>query len=590
MRASGIKLNTWARGGPHRSASLTRRNDASTQRSVEPTHKAMRSWAQGQQVVKTKNVVLTVTIGAVRAHRAEHLQQEERSGGEVSKVAGPGAAEAGGALVAHSPAARSPASKEDDEAPAFFAAFYPLRFSFLSLPVPSGPECVRAAADKAQMASHVLGRPLPWSHQRQGLKCFADPLSALMRLHRCVSALFEDFDMTGAGTLCRIALDQGLEDYGYSGVERDVIFHVINSQHGKISYPQFFGCCWVLSEHVYGLGDLLAEAYQAPVNEDGLRVALDFIAPRAVVLQRKWRQWKLDKHAAAADAGQGEGPEGAGAEMLKRAASEGDWLVKGLAAMGSPHTAMLEHSKRQQLQVARAAKLQCLQLRAALKRKRIAQWSSQMWKHKAKGEWPEALKEIHNTLPLKDARQMVKVMHAEDRLDEAFANKKIWVCEACCRRYNKEARTVFEAAEARKTSTLQDEIWCRIHTLHGLIDFLHSGDEDQESPEAGGPSRGETCVARESWVHGESTQSRQGVLKLPSVSGAFKSPDKDRLLGPRVRHKSEGSVAGTHRYISFNLAVEEEGGGGRGGRGVLRTRPMLPASYPVTEVSIARES
>ena len=122
------------------------------------------------------------------------------------------------------------------------------------------------------------------------VKQIQDPEASLAKLFQRVSALFDDFDVTETGTLGRIQLAVGLEDYGYLEVERDIIFHVMDHNHnGKITFENFFRSIWVLSEHVIGLGKLLQEAYGEPINEDGLRRVIAFLSPRIILLQRHFR-------------------------------------------------------------------------------------------------------------------------------------------------------------------------------------------------------------------------------------------------------------------------------------------------------------
>ena len=141
-----------------------------------------------------------------------------------------------------------------------------------------------------------------------------DPEASLAKLYERVAALFDDFDVTESGTLGRIELAMGLEDYGYLEVERDIVFHVMDHNNdGKITFPNFFRSIWVMSEHVLGLSQLLSESYGEDINEDGLRRVLDFLRPRVVTLQRKFRQMRRERRTQQAQ----EAKETTGSETAK---------------------------------------------------------------------------------------------------------------------------------------------------------------------------------------------------------------------------------------------------------------------------------
>jgi len=243
----------------------------------------------------------------------------------------------------------------------------------------------------------------------------------------------------------------GLEDYGYSQVERDVIFHLMDEEStGKISYPYFFRSAWLLSEHVSGLADLLRDAYHTSFSEDGLRRIISFMEPRVRILQRIWRAYKLK----AGVSGGGDASEEAESPAPKRRSPE---------ARGAPETAAGDITARgqQMLQFVGAmteqqeqrkakshalglARLMVINLRADKQRRRVkaVKAAASRWAAVAAEAWPASLRQVRDAVPVKDARQLVRRCHddPDGSVDPVFANKKIWVCESCCRKYNSQVR------------------------------------------------------------------------------------------------------------------------------------------------------
>ena len=121
-------------------------------------------------------------------------------------------------------------------------------------------------------------------------------------------------------------------------VERDVIFHLMDEEStGKISYPYFFRSAWLLSEHVWGLGNLLRDAYHTSFSEDGLRRIISFMEPRVRILQRQWRAYLAAQKKAGGSGGTGD------------ASSEADGLApkrRSVEARGAPEAAAGDITER----------------------------------------------------------------------------------------------------------------------------------------------------------------------------------------------------------------------------------------------------
>ena len=151
---------------------------------------------------------------------------------------------------------------------------------------------------------------------------------------------------------------------------------------GKISYPYFFRSVWLLSEHVFGLSDLLRDAYRTVFTEDGLRRIIGFLEPRIRVLQLRWRAYlsaqkvvasagKEDEERRAAGKGSSESPTSK-AKGGKEDAVVADITTRGLEML----KALEELTKKEEQRKANAhalslARLMVINLRAAKQRKRL---------------------------------------------------------------------------------------------------------------------------------------------------------------------------------------------------------------------------
>ena len=503
---------------------------------IEPTYLHVRKWLARQDLLKTKSLALSTTIGIIRGHRSgQVLVSQETSPGEGNEgsphTLGVNAGEKNVVGLGES------AEEAEEELELMFSPM-----SFTTVPLRKGTEHTH------------------W------IECFADESSPLMRLHQRVSLLFQDMDVTGDGVLSRLELDAGLRDYGYPAVQRDVCFHVMDqSGGGKISYAEFFSFTWLLSEHVHGLDELLNEAYGVAITEDGLRAIMDFLAPRVVLMQRKWRAILRHRHLidgtvdeTHAEVGYHSG-SGLGEEVGSQA--RGEWLLKLLRQIKADSAATSTGQTDLQRRKLRAeallvARMHFITLRNAdgLRRREAARMAGARWRSKAHETWPASMAHVKEALPQRDARLLFRRCRSERHEDPMFAGKKLWVCETCCRRFNTEAKTVFEAAEARQVAAIRSEIWARIHMLQELLAFFDPQQEGvsdcgQMGTGAVAGTAGYTCTS------------------LPAVAGALQSTS--------VQMHQNGGMA------VINPGSEMQSAAGRS-RAVLRRHAAL--SYPASEV------
>ena len=172
--------------------------------------------------------------------------------------------------------------------------------------------------------------------------------------------------------------------------------------------------------------------------------------------------------------------------------------------------------------------------------------------------------------------------YEDPQVDPMFANKKIWVCETCCRLYNAQAREVFETAETREVADLCGDIWARIHTLESLVLSL---DGDGNGTGSGGDGWGKELPCPQ----------QQPVLTLPPVRGAVALAGSSPLSPADASHHHQRDLP--HIAVRpFTGSVVFEGSGlpasaaaGRHAKGSQREKGGkqgdAPAQkYPATEV------
>ena len=504
---------------------------------IEPTYLHVRKWLARQDLLKTKSLALSTTIGIIREHRSGQAQDgtgtspvEENEG--APHTLGVNAEEQN--VVGNLGGSAEEAEEELE------LMFSPM--SFTTVPLRKGTEHTH------------------W------IECFADESSPLMRLHQRVSLLFQDMDVTGDGVLSRLELDAGLRDYGYPAVQRDVCFHVMDqSGGGKISYAEFFSFTWLLSEHVHGLDELLNEAYGVAITEDGLRAIMDFLAPRVVLMQRKWRAILRHRHLIDGTVDEKHAEVGchfgSGLGQDEDSQARGAWLLKLLKQIKADSAATSTGQTDVQRRKLRAeallvARMHFITLRNAdgLRRREAARMAGARWRSRAHETWPASMAHVKEALPQRDARLLFRRCRSERHEDPTFAGKKLWVCETCCRRFNTEAKTVFEAAEARQVAAIRSEIWARIHMLQELLAFF---DPKQE----GVSDRGQMATGAVAGTAGDTCTS------LPAVAGALKSTS--------VQMHHNGGMA------VINAGGEMQSAAGLS-RAVLRRHAAL--SYPASEV------
>ena len=339
----------------------------------------------------------------------------------------------------------------------------------------------------------------------------------------------------------------------------------------------------------------MRDAYRTVFTEDGLRRIIGFLEPRIRVLQLRWRAYlsaqkvvasagKEDEERRAAGKGSSESPTSK-AKGGKEDAVVADITTRGLEML----KALEELTKKEEQRKANAhalslARLMVINLRAAKQRKRLnaVRSAASHWKSVAADAWPASLKHVCDALPVKDARQLVRRCHEDPQVDPMFANKKIWVCETCCRLYNAQAREVFEAAETREVADLCGDIWARIHTLESLMLSL---DGDGNGTGSGGDGRGEEVPCPQ----------QLPVLTLPPVRGAVALAGSSPLSPADASHHhlrdlphiTERPFTGSVVFESSGLSASAAAGGHAGGsqREKGGKQGDAPAQkYPVTEV------
>ena len=202
---------------------------------VEPSHPHIRRWIQRnattpEALAESKHLTLSTTVGVIRKiqhskllqarvrdvlHEAAGRMGRDRSDGSSSRVEVPSNAGSSRARSSDTKSdAGAPAAQDDGEArgpglsveesPAGDLEFTPIRFH-------------------EQPLDDVVER-------RDIMAQLSDESMPLARLDKKVREIFCDFDATDDGKLGRIELDTGLADYGYSEVERDVIFHLVSAR------------------------------------------------------------------------------------------------------------------------------------------------------------------------------------------------------------------------------------------------------------------------------------------------------------------------------------------------------------------------
>ncbi len=229
--------------------------------------------------------------------------------------------------------------------------------------------------------------------------------------------------------------------------------------------------------------------------------------------------------------------------------------------------------------------------------------------------WPKSLMHVKKILPSKDARLLVRWCRDNPLVDPIFARKKFWVCELCCCKYNKQARAVFQAAEASQLADLQSDIWARIHTLETLSASMEAAFADAGRGGGGaGGGAGGGGDARAGWeadkrremsldfedfaakLKGFGSCSLPRIkprqLRLPMVPGAMRAigsrnadtshdmlPQAIVEFSPEVCYdQPEGEQDLAHAHTRYDESALPRGGT------QWRKRPPLAPMYPVTEV------
>ena len=279
------------------------------------------------------------------------------------------------------------------------------------------------------------------------------------------------------------------------------------------------------------------------------------------------------------------------------------------------------HDQIRETQKAQAkleARLEVVNLRIEQNRRKeeAARRASDQWQHVTQEAWPKSLMHIKKMLPSKDVRLLVRRCRDNPLVHPIFARKKIWVCELCCRKYNKQACAVFQAAETSQLADLQSDIWARIHTLETLSALADAG--------RGGDGAGGGGVARAGWEADkrkglsfdaeDSTDVEDSTEDLAATSKGFGSsrlpqlkphrlrlpmvPGAMRAIGSRTQDTShdmlpqvivefspevcydrpEGDQDLAHAQTRYDEAALP-----RGGTQWRKRAPLVP-TYPVTEI------
>jgi len=337
---------------------------------IEPTVHVLRSWMSDQHILQSRNMHVSTTIGLLRRRSASATLLTPAS---------------------HVPSAPEQSGHENQ--------------------TQTEDTQKSEKRDVRDIFSPIRYEAQPFQLGKQDLMMhFADPAAALAKLHEKVMCLFSDFDVTCDGKLGRIELLTGLADYGYLQVEADIVFHIMDqNQDGKITYPHFFRSIWLMSEHVFGMWQLLHEAYGVPINEDGLRRVVNFLVPRVIVLQRKWRQIRATNNLTTAQVVWHSSDSNSEGDVPPAEPGRGALLLKIFENLRGN-----EEDQKIKNENIMLARLQVINHRAEQAEKKLenARLAANRWKKLTHEHWPDVLKHVKGVLEHKDARAMLRYAHS----------------------------------------------------------------------------------------------------------------------------------------------------------------------------------